>query len=128
MEADLSDVVATTVTVNEYVNAVSRENGASMNFEGSRDDEAMDGEVNPPCVVRLHEYSNDCVDVEPSQSAMNALAPTNSVEDLDCTKTRGPGMVTVGTTKFSTTTVTRPWAQFPKKLHMVTVNVYELDG
>ena len=111
VDADFFEAVLVTVAVSVYIMEVFNENGASKNFDGSREDEVIDSCKPLEAVVMLHEYCKNCVDVDPSQLAVKAFVATDSGMDLACVSTWGPTIVIVGTIKFKMITVAMFWLQ-----------------
>ena len=106
VEADFLVAVFVTVAVSVYMMDVFKENGNNKNLDGSREEDESDGSASEEATVMPHEYSKNCVDVDPSQFAVKALVATDSVVDLDWVSTWGPTIVIVGTIKFKIITVT----------------------
>ena len=112
VDADFFEAVLVTVAVSVYIMEVFNENGASKNFDGSREDDVIT--IVESAVVAdaiFHEYCKYWVEVDPSQFAVKAFVPTESGVDLACVRTWGPTIVMVGTIKFKMITVAMFWLQ-----------------
>ena len=83
VNADFFDAVFVTVAVKTYMMDDFNENGGKRYFDGSREEEDTDGSESSDAAVMLHEYSKNCVDVDPSQLAVKAFVATESAVDLD---------------------------------------------
>ena len=105
VEADFLVAVFVTVAVSVYMIEVFSEYGGSKNFDGSREVEEADGDGSVEGAIKIHEYSKNCVEVDPSQLAVKAFVATDRAVDLDWLSTWGPTIVIVGTIKFKIITV-----------------------